>query len=322
MKTIRAMQGQRLLIGVLIVGLLLALAVGLPGTLRVSQAQGPVPEGDTPAGDQAGAAVDDVIPIQGRLTDASGASLNGTYGIQANIYDAGGTFLCGDWQEVTVTDGLFSMNVGMGLAVPCQSSQINGDELYLGITVGPLGTLEPEMTPRQPIYPVPYAWTVRPGAVIKGANSYVFVPGSAFVKNNDTDSTRWDMQVNGAARVYRGATAGAKYIFIPITLPGVLYGQAVTVKSITVYYRCENGANNYITGTSLTKQTAADSYASLLGDGTDRTSNTATSYTLNLTTNNVLSSSQGVLGLYLTLAFANDAEYIQIGGVRLLLSHQ
>lgn len=313
------MKGQRILVCVLALGLLLALAVGL------SQAQGPEPpEGDANRASEVeeAAAVDDVIPIQGRLTDASGVPLNGTYGIQAGIYDAGGTFLCGDWQDVTVTDGLFSMNVGTGLAVPCQSSQINGDELYLGIKVGPLGGTEPEMTPRQPIYPVPYAWTVRPGAIIKGADSYIFVPGSAFVKNNDTDSTRWDMQVNGAARVYRGATAGAKYIFIPITLPGVLYGQDVTVKSITVYYRCENGVNNYITGTSLNQQMTADSFVSILADGTDRTSNTATSYTLNLTTNNVLSSGHGILGLYLTLAFANDTDYIQIGGVRLQLGHQ
>ena len=316
------MKEQRMLIGVLIVGLILTLAMELHGTPRVIQAQGPVPERDiTSTGDDA-AAVDDVIPIQGRLTDANGVPLNGTYGIQASIYDAGGMFLCGDWQNVTVANGLFTMNVGTGVAAPCQSTQINGDELYLGIKVGPLGGAEPEMTPRLPIYPVPYAYTVKPGAIIKGADSYVFVPGSAFVKNNDTDSTRWDMQVNGAARVYRGATAGAKYIFIPITLPGVLYGQAVTVKSITVYYRCQNGANNYIAGTSLTKQTAADSFASILSDSTSRTSNTATSYTLNLTTNNVLSNAEGILGLYLTLVFANDTDYVQIGGVRLQWGHQ
>jgi hypothetical protein len=313
-----ALKHRGMLVVVLTLALLLTLAIGL------SQAQGPGPDSAAESQESLGpaAAVSDVIPIQGRLTDVNGTPLNGTYGIQASIYNAGGTFLCGDWQNVTVANGLFTMNVGTGFAAPCQSTQINGDELYLGITVGPLGGPEPEMTPRLPIYPVPYAYTVKPGAIIKGADSYVFVPGSAFVKNNDTDSTRWDMQVNGAARVYRGATAGAKYIFIPITLPGVLYGQAVTVKSITVYYRCQNGANNYIAGTSLTKQTAADSFASILSDSTSRTSNTATNYTLNLTTNNVLSNAEGILGLYLTLAFANDTDYVQIGGVRLQWGHQ
>jgi hypothetical protein len=308
-------------VGVLTLALLLSATGGFsPAKERVSALQ---PATRVEVAPVMAAALGDIIPIQGRLTDASGNPLNGTYGIQANIYDAavGGAFLCGDWQNVTVANGLFTMNVGTGIS-SCQSSQINGQQLYLGITVGGLGTSEPEMTPRQPIYAVPYAYTVKPGAVIKGADSYVFVPGSAFVKNNDTDTTRWDTQVNGATRVYRGATAGAKYIFIPITLPGVLYGQAVTVKSITVYYMCLNGANNYITGTSLTKQTAADSFTSLIADSTDLTSNTATSYTLNITTNNVLSSNQGILGVYLTLAFANDIDYIQIGGVRLQLNHQ
>lgn len=130
------------------------------------------------------------------------------------------------------------------------------------------------------------------------------------------------MQVNGAVQVWRGATAGAKYIFIPITLPGVLYGQAVTVRSITVFYKCQNGANNYIYGTSMSKQTSADAWVALLADATPRTSNTATSYTLNITNNNVLSSNQGILGLYITLSFANDTDYIQIGGVQLTLEHQ
>lgn len=312
------MKTQRILIVVL------ALALALTLGAQLGQAQVRMPE-NAPARQEENrpaAAVANVIPIQGRLTGASGVPLNGTYGIQANIYNAGGTFLCGDWQNVPVSNGLFTMNVGTGLAAPCQSSQINGDELYLGIKIGPFGGVEPEMTPRQPIYPVPYAWTVRPGAIIKGADSYVFVPGSAFVKNVDIDSTRWDMQVNGAVRVYRGGTAGAKYIFFPVTLPGELYGQAVTVKSITVYYQCQNGANNYITGTSLTKQTDAFSFVSLLSDSSDHISNTADSYTLNPATNNVLSNTEGILGLYLTLAFANDTEYIQIGGVRLILSHQ
>ena len=79
--------------------------------------------------------------------------------------------------------------------------------------------------------------------------------------------------------------------------------------------------NNYITGTSLVKQTAADSYVSIIADGTDHASNTAASYTLDLTTDNVLSSSQGILGFYLTLAFSDNTNYIQIGGVRLTLDH-
>lgn len=299
-----------------IFNVLLALALLFSVGVQLSQVQAqgaaPMPQQNLPAA----VPLLDQIPIQGRLTDANGIPLNGTYTVTFYVYDAavGGNLLCGNLDaSVDVTNGLFNSTLDLCDLVDA----FEGDQMYLGVQVG----ADPEMTPRQPIQGVPYAYTVKPGAVIKGADSYVFVPGSAFVKNNDTDTTRWDMQVNGATRVYRGATAGAKYIFIPITLPGVLYGQAVTVKSITVYYMCQNGVNNYITGTSLTKQTAADSYDTIIGDGTDRASNTATSYTLTLTANNVLSSSQGILGVYLTLAFANDIEYIQIGGVRLTLDH-
>ena len=124
---------------------LLALAVGL------TQAQGPQPSG---AGSGAGAeaAVDNVIPIQGRLTDSAGNPLNGNYSITARIYDVetGGTALCSDTDPVTVTNGLFNMNVNF-----CTSSDIDGRQLYLGIQVGSDG----EMGPRQHIYPVPYAFS-------------------------------------------------------------------------------------------------------------------------------------------------------------------
>ena len=295
-----------------LLALVLALSVGVQLSQAQAKGQAPMPQQNLPAA----AALTDQIPIQGRLTDANGIPLNGTYTVTFFVYDAaaGGNPLCGNLDaSVEVTNGLFNSTLDLCDLVDA----FEGDQMYLGVKVGD----DPEMTPRQPIQGVPYAFNLKPGAVIKGADSYVFVPGSAFVKNTDTDTTRWDMQVNGATRVYRGATAGAKYIFIPITLPGVLYGQAVTVKSITIYYKCQNGANNYIAGTSLTKQTAADLYDSIIGDGTDRISNTATSYTLTLTANNMLSSSQGVLGVYLTLAFANDTDYIQIGGVRLTLDH-
>jgi hypothetical protein len=159
------------------------------------------------------------------------------------------------------------------------------------------------------------------GRIESTADSYIFVPGSALVREQEDDTTRWFMQANGSALVWRGATAGNKYIHIPITLPGVLYGQQVTIKSVTIYYKCENGANNYITATDLHKQTDADSFAVLASETTNRTSITASSYTLTPTSGNVLSSSQGILMLRLYLNFVNDTDSIQIGGVRVQLGH-
>jgi hypothetical protein len=157
------------------------------------------------------------------------------------------------------------------------------------------------------------------GIIQSTADSYIFIPGNEFIKNVDTDTTRWDCQANGSVKIWRGATAGHKYIYIPITLPGVLYGQEVEVKSITVYYKCEDGSQNYITETWLHKQTDADSLVTLVENYTNRTSNTATSYTLDV--NHTLSSDTGILGLNLKLEFADDTNYIQIGGVRVRLGH-
>ena len=101
-----AMKGQRILISMLALGLLLALAVGL------SQAQGPEPpEGEVGVEGEAGAeaVVGNIIPVQGRLTDASGNPINGTRSITFTLYASGGTILCQDNDDdVHVNNGLFT----------------------------------------------------------------------------------------------------------------------------------------------------------------------------------------------------------------------
>jgi hypothetical protein len=292
--------------------LALLLSVGVQLSQVQAQGQAPMPQQNLPAA----AALTDQIPIQGRLTDANGIPLNGTYTVTFFVYDAavGGALLCGNiFTAVEVTNGLFNSSLDL-----CDlMDAFEGDQMYLGVQVG----ADPEMTPRQPIQGVPYAFNLKPGAVIKGANSYLFVPGSAFV--NDGDNTTWGDMSYGSALIYRGATAGDKYIYIPITLPSVLYGQPVRVTSITVYYRCENGANNYIAQTALAKMTDANtSVALFVADETNRTSNTATSYTLATDdAQNTLSSGVGSLAVRFYLNFDNDTQYIRIGGVRLTLDH-
>ncbi len=108
--------------------------------------------------------VSSVIPIQGKLTDDSGSPLNGDYIITARMYDSSfaGTVLCEDDDSVTVENGLFNMEMDF-----CTSSDIDGQRLYLGITVG----TDPEMTPRKAIYPVPLAYSLRPAAIINGETS-------------------------------------------------------------------------------------------------------------------------------------------------------
>lgn len=149
------MKRQYVLTSVLLLGLLLALTVGL------SLAQGPEPPASE--ADEAGelspaAVVAGRIPIQGRLTDASGNPLDGDHDVTFRLYDVwtGGTALCSSSRTVSAENGLFSSNMS-GSGCP-----IDGRQLYLGITVGG----DAEMTPRRPIYAVPYAYSLRPGAVI------------------------------------------------------------------------------------------------------------------------------------------------------------
>jgi hypothetical protein len=143
-----------------IAGLLLVGGACLLLLVGPLQAQGQDPEGETPSrAEEAAAAVSARIPLQGRLTDASGQPLDGSYSIRFRLYNAssGGVVLCEDTNTVGVEQGLFTTNIW-----GCSAYDVDGKAVYLGIRVGS----DPEMTPRQPIYPAPYAMSLRPGARI------------------------------------------------------------------------------------------------------------------------------------------------------------
>jgi len=109
----------------------------------------------------AASAVTPSISYQGSLTDSAGNPLSGTYTIAFKLYDvsSGGTSLDTDTHSVEVTDGLFNTEIDF------DQSYFDGRELWLGIAVGE----DAEMTPRQELRPVPYALSLRPGAVINGS---------------------------------------------------------------------------------------------------------------------------------------------------------
>jgi hypothetical protein len=152
------MKGSRLRNLLIILGLLLALSAGL------AQAQGPGTEEGQPQDRNAVTALlEDAIPIQGQLTDASGVPLTGDHSVTFSIYNdpAAGVLVCStNYNPLPMTNGLFSVTV-----TGCTDSGIDGDQLYLGVQVD----ADAEMTPRQPIYAVPYARSLHPGADISGA---------------------------------------------------------------------------------------------------------------------------------------------------------
>lgn len=102
------------------------------------------------------------IPVQGRLTNAAGAPINGDTTLTFSLYEvpSGGIEICADKHIVPVTNGLFST-----IIEGCPAISIYGQQLYLGITVSG----DTEMVPRQAIFPVPYALSLIPGAIINNA---------------------------------------------------------------------------------------------------------------------------------------------------------
>jgi hypothetical protein len=102
------------------------------------------------------------INYQGRLTDSAGEPLSGSYTMTFRLYEvaSGGSALATDSHSVEVTDGLFNT------AIDFDPEYFDGRGLWLGITVG-----GEEMSPRPELRSVPYALSLKPGAVINGSVS-------------------------------------------------------------------------------------------------------------------------------------------------------
>ena len=154
------------------------------------------------------------------------------------------------------------------------------------------------------------------------SDTYVYVPGiegqplnPATLDVNPSGSFRGRVDLSGTNP--GGSTA---YFYIPITVPGVLYGQDVTVEQATVFY-INSSIQSYITETSLHRLEDADTELDLFTDVNNRISTSATSYSITPSANTVLSSSSGPLTLRLALFFSNDVQVISIAGVRLRLGH-
>ena len=98
-----------------------------------------------------------LVSYQGRLTDSGGSPVaDAVYSVTFKIYDdpVGGIVLWGETQNVTTSNGLFS--VQLGTVTPIDPSAVFGDSTtYLAIQVG----ADPELTPRTRLTSTPYALT-------------------------------------------------------------------------------------------------------------------------------------------------------------------
>jgi hypothetical protein len=333
-----------------IVGAAVILALVLfAGALAVSlgRAQSPDPP-RTVLSPEGLEAVSDFIPVQGRLTDSAGIPLNGTYTLTFRLYDAavGGTVLCEDSRSPVLNGGLFSSYMR------ADECPIDGRQLYLSVEVGDDG----EMTPRQFIDNVPYAWSLRPGAKVEADEAgpilslhnlgsgpalaaqgritsseptYLWISGNGVRPYRQADSTIIDMNNHGGADIRRGATSGSKNVMLPITIPGTLYGQDVRVTGLDLYWV---GATQFdvIQAVLLRRQTGVCSdpecYAVILHDSTDYGCDVTVepngcTLHFDLTANTVLSADSGVLYITIELGFSGEASVIDFGGARLTLEY-
>jgi hypothetical protein len=155
-------------IGILLVlALMVALvaAAGLAQGPQLSLAQedagtgAPVGQGTplAPAGLVSGA-----LSYQGRLLDSNGDPVDGTRTMSFRLYTEEGG-IDPVWDQtlgVSLDGGLFTVNLDVDTAL------FDGQALWLGIQIE--GDAD-ELDPRQPLLPAPYALSLRPGAVVRGA---------------------------------------------------------------------------------------------------------------------------------------------------------
>ncbi len=170
------------------------------------------------------------------------------------------------------------------------------------------------------------------GKIKSTAKSYVWISGNGVRPFNSTDSTRINMDSVGGARIYRGVTGGNKNVILPITITGPLYGQNVTISDVDIYWSGDTAFEG-ISAVLLRRQNGvcetASCIVSIINDHPaggysceDGLPENETGCTIHydLTANNELTASSGILYLTLELAFGGDT-YVHIGGVRLTLEH-
>jgi hypothetical protein len=183
-----------------------------------------------------------VISYQGKLTQPSKAPVaDGAYSIQFAIYDVptGGTAL---WSEtnpsVQVKDGLFSVLLGSVVNLP--ANIFDSPDRYLGVKVG----TDAEMTPRQQIASVPFAYraaaagTVDDGSVSaeKLATSAITLGYAQITNPFGTTAQGWtdvpglSVQVNvppGGRRIK--ITVYSLEVYLYLTDPSLCAGNSVNV---------------------------------------------------------------------------------------------
>ena len=173
---------------------LMLVSIVLTGLLLVSRAAGvdPPVEGQTAL--EGTLSSTPVLNYQGRLLDpvTGDSKPDGSYQMLLGLYSAasGGVALWSETNSVTVDGGLFS--VLLGDTTPLNQGDFDGQDLWLGVTVG----ADPEATPRQRVAWVAYALHAADADSVGGQQASAFAAAS---HNHD-------------AQYYTEGEANARYV--------------------------------------------------------------------------------------------------------------
>ena len=265
---------------------------------------------DAPASPDAPVGI--IWEVQGRLTDAAGKPINGTRTITMRLYDVstGGVPLCEDPDTVSVANGLFTFAFDF-----CTTGDISGTQLYLGMQVSGEAA---EMTPRQPIRPVPYAASLVNNAVIGAfkstATSEIAVSPLKALESGSSNLTisPWS---EGYVRISANSI-GTHYAYIPVDVPSRLFGTSLKLLNFKVCYQTSNALTKIDT-TVVRYATDAGSHVDQISDATDRTSTAWSCYTVTDPTPITIG---GAVMVRFVMNFSNTGHYINIGNIKLTLT--
>jgi hypothetical protein len=166
------------------------------------------------------------------------------------------------------------------------------------------------------------------GVIKSSAQTSIWISGNDVRPYRSTDTTVIDLESIGGAKVYPGTTVGPKNVMLPITVPGPLYGQNVKVVGMDIYWQ---GSTEFdgISSVLMRRQNGgvcASCYVNIVNDTADKVCDVANNATgcithYDLTTNNTLTSTSGILYLTLGLNFGGTSGWVDLGGIRLVLEH-
>ena len=164
------------------------------------------------------------------------------------------------------------------------------------------------------------------GKIGSTTQTSLWLSGNGLQKWEHADTLYMDHNGHGGSTIYPGATTATQYVVMPVTIPGMLYGQNVKLTGLDIYWLCSASDLMGITNIRLRRSVDANSYLDIIFDDTDYICYSGSypngcTIHLDLTTNNVLSADSGILHLVIGLNFAGPSSWNRIDGMRLTLEH-